>query len=193
MFCFIDLYCLQLCTVLVCVVWLGVPPMFFSPFWSLSIKKKKNMWWGKAVLLPEEKRKKKWTLQKRETAAPTIHFKEAKEETNTCSLQVAFKVPDSGVYTWYRALLESWCFLSALRDGRFFLHTSCSELLGGTEDIELTGNESQLLGDGSWVRIMMFSPEARIVGYDGFKPPFLYWLGHQPACGMRNSIWLVLF
>lgn len=37
-----------------------------------------------------------------------------------------------------------------LWDGRFFLHTSCSELLGGTEDIELTGNESQLLGDGSW-------------------------------------------
>lgn len=125
------------------------PPNVLQPFLEL-INKKKNMWWGKAVLLPEEKRKKKWTLQKRETAAPTIHFKEAKEETNTCSLQVAFKVPDSGVYTWYRALLESWCFLSALRDGRFFLHTSCSELLGGTEDIELTGNESQLLGDGSW-------------------------------------------
>lgn len=102
---------------------------------------------GKAVLLPEEKRKKKLTFQKREAAALTTHSKEAKEETNTCSLQVAFKVPDCGVYTWYRALLQSWCFLSALRDGRFLLHTSCSELLGGTEDIDR--NESQLLGDGS--------------------------------------------
>lgn len=54
---------------------------------------------GKAVLLPEEKRKKKPTFQKREAVALTTHSKEAKEETNTCSLQVAFTVPDSGVYT----------------------------------------------------------------------------------------------
>lgn len=50
------------------------------------------------------------------------------------------------MYTGYQALLKSWCFLSALRDGRFFLHTSCSELWGGTEDIELTGMDLS-----SWV------------------------------------------
>lgn len=44
------------------------------------------MGWGKAVLLPEEK--KNSTFQKRKAAALSTHSKEAKEETNTCSLQV---------------------------------------------------------------------------------------------------------
>lgn len=178
---FIGLYCLHLCISL------------FLGFVLESVNKNKGgdggvggegciAAWGQ----------KKSTFQNREAAALKASLYIVKKQNRKATF-LLYRLPLRSLTvgcTLYTGQFLNVVFSVYSEGWRFFLHTSCSEVFVGTEDIMITGNESQLLGDGSWWELWCSALRQGLLDMMHLSHlNFPGWV-NQPACGIRNSIWL---